>query len=63
MALRYVAEGTIQMLASSPKIENGRLFLGSRVGMVDQKIIAVERTTSRVLEKLHYLKVEAGNVA
>jgi DNA-binding transcriptional LysR family regulator len=58
MALRYVAEGTIQMLPSSPKIENGRLFLGSRAGVADQKIIAVERTTSRVLKKMRYLEID-----
>lgn len=62
MALRYVSEGSIQMLSSSPRIDNGRLFLGSRVGVADQKIIAVERTTSRVLEKMRYLEVEDKNV-
>jgi DNA-binding transcriptional LysR family regulator len=58
MASRYVAEGSIQLLRSTPKIENGRLFLGSRAAVVDPKIIAVERTTSRVLEKMHYLETD-----
>ena len=57
MALRYASEGTVQMLHSSPRIDNGRLFVGSRAGVVDQKIIAVERTTARVLEKMRYSEV------
>jgi len=55
MASRHVSEGKIQMLASSPAIENGRLFLGSREGVNDLKIVAIERTLRRVLEDLHYL--------
>jgi DNA-binding transcriptional LysR family regulator len=58
MADRYVAEGSIQLLPSSPRIENGRLFLGSRAGVTDPKTVAVERTTSRVLEKMRYLEVD-----
>jgi DNA-binding transcriptional LysR family regulator len=57
MAARYVSEGTMHLLPSNPMIENGRLFLGSRAGALDPKIMAVERTTARVLEKMRYLHI------
>lgn len=55
MAARYVSERKIQLLASNPVIENGRLFLASRAGVEDLKIAAIERTVRRVLDELRYL--------
>jgi DNA-binding transcriptional LysR family regulator len=61
MAARYVAEGTMQLLHTDPTIENGRLFMGFRTGVTDPRIIAVERTTGRVLEKMRYLDIHRND--
>ncbi|KAA3509252.1 LysR family transcriptional regulator [Agrobacterium rosae] len=55
MAARHVGEGTMQLLASNPRIENGRLFTASRRGVVDPKISAFETVTAKVLERMDYL--------
>jgi DNA-binding transcriptional LysR family regulator len=56
MAARYVAEGSMHLLAAAPAVENGRLFVSSRMGGEDPKVTAVVRTISRVLQAIDYLQ-------
>jgi DNA-binding transcriptional LysR family regulator len=56
MASRFVAEGTMTLLASTPPVENGRLFTTYRVGVEEPKIAAVARAISRVLNSIDYVQ-------
>ena len=53
---RYVAEGTMRLLASIPPVENGRVFAGYLVGMEDHRVTAVIRTLTDVLDRIAYLE-------
>ncbi len=55
MAERHVAAGAMRLLATTPRPENGRLFIGQRAGIADAKIPAVTRTIFRVVEAIGYL--------
>jgi DNA-binding transcriptional LysR family regulator len=57
MATRFVAEGTMHLLAASPAVENGRLFTCYRTGVDDPKVMAVARTISRVLQTIDYVQL------
>lgn len=56
MAARYVAEGSMHLLSSTPTVENGRLFISHRMGVEDLKAAAVVRTIRRVLQAIDYLQ-------
>jgi DNA-binding transcriptional LysR family regulator len=56
MAQRYVAEGSMHLVAATPTVENGRLFTSYRTGVEDPKVTAVARTISRVLQAIEYLE-------
>jgi DNA-binding transcriptional LysR family regulator len=56
MAEGHVAAGKMRMVASSPAVENGRLFIGVREGIEDARMSAVARTIRRVLDDLDYLQ-------
>jgi DNA-binding transcriptional LysR family regulator len=57
MAARYVAEGSMQLLAAQPAVENGALFISYRTGLDDPKVLAVARTISRVMQSIDYLQL------
>jgi DNA-binding transcriptional LysR family regulator len=56
MVRRYVAEGTMRVVASTPPVEDGRVFAGYRVGMEDHRTRAVIRTLTDVLDDIAYLR-------
>ncbi|WP_131829560.1 LysR substrate-binding domain-containing protein, partial [Teichococcus deserti] len=56
MATRYVAEGSMTLLAANPPVENGRLFTTYRMGVEEPKVMAVARAISRVLASIDYLQ-------
>jgi DNA-binding transcriptional LysR family regulator len=57
MAARYVAEGTMQVLAAEPLVENGLLFTAYRTGVDDPKVLAVTRTIGRVMQMIDYVQL------
>lgn len=56
MAARYVAEGTMQVLAAEPRVENGLLATAYRIGVDDPKVLAVTRTIARVMQAIDYVE-------
>lgn len=52
---RYVTAGTMHLLASVPRPENGRLFIARHAGVTDAKLAAVTRTITRVVRTIGYL--------
>lgn len=56
MASRFVAEGSMTLLAAHPPVENGRLFTAYRGGVEDPKVTAVARAIARLLQSIDYLQ-------
>jgi DNA-binding transcriptional LysR family regulator len=56
MAARYVAEGSMCLLPSTPMVESGRLFISYRTGLENAQVNAVARTIGRVLQAIDYLQ-------
>ncbi|HTI01210.1 MAG TPA: LysR family transcriptional regulator [Acidisoma sp.] len=55
MAERYAIGGDVRIMEASPPLENGRLFIGRRVGIADARIDAVAATLVRLLNSIGYL--------
>jgi DNA-binding transcriptional LysR family regulator len=55
MAERYVRDGGVRMVHSSPPADNGRLYIASRTGVGDAKVIAMSRLIRRVVNEMGYL--------
>jgi DNA-binding transcriptional LysR family regulator len=55
MAERYAIGGGVRIIEASPPLENGRLFIGRRVGIADARIDAVAGTLVRLLNSIGYL--------
>lgn len=56
MVARLVTEGSIQLVATNPPVDDGRLFIVSRAGSEDAKVEAISATIKRVLQKIGYLR-------
>ncbi|MEJ5903026.1 LysR family transcriptional regulator [Ochrobactrum teleogrylli] len=57
MAERYVKDGGMRMVATHPPVENGRLFIASRTGVEDTKVIAVSRIIRKIIQDLDYVGI------
>ncbi|MBK1835929.1 LysR family transcriptional regulator [Azospirillum sp. YIM B02556] len=55
MAQRFLALGQVQLVASDPPVENGRLFICYRTGVNDPKVAAVARSIAQVMRRIDYV--------
>ncbi len=55
MAERYVRDGGMRMVASSPPADNGRLYIASRAVVDDVKVSAMSKLIRRVVDDMNYL--------
>lgn len=63
MVQRYVSAGAARPLNCTPRIENGRLFIGFRKDIADAKIWAFGKTVQRILRETAYLTTDLQGAA
>ncbi|WP_377811458.1 substrate-binding domain-containing protein [Azospirillum sp. A29] len=55
MAQRFLALDQVELVASDPPVENGRLFICYRTGVNDPKVAAVARSIAQVMRRIDYV--------